>query len=438
MGALALVVSTALVARLVRDRLAVAWFAVAMAATLVSGRLTFALGVAAGAGAVLLAARGRPWLAGLGGVVTAVASPVAGLFAAVVGGALLVARGRGAARAAVPERAAPAGAALAAGSLAPIVLLAVLFGDGGTFPFATSAFLPAFAAGAAVAAVARAPALRWAGGLYALLCLAAYVLPTAVGGNAARLGPLLAGTVAVVLLRDRRPLVLAALALPILYWQAQPAVRDWNRAHDDPSVQAAFHRPLATWLAAQPGPVRVEVPLTQGHGEARHLAPVVPIARGWERQTDRARNPLFYDGELTPERYLRWLRDNAVTHVAVAAIPYDAAGEREAALVPRMLPFVAEVGSWRVHRVRGPRPLAEGAARLERLDPEGFVLTGRQPGTTLVRLRFSPYWAVLGGEGCVERGPGGWTRVRTRAPGTVTVGTRFSPGRAGATGRRCS
>ena len=41
--------------------------------------------------------------------------------------------------------------------------------------------------------------------------------------------------------------------------------------------------------------------------EAAFVAPVVPIARGWSRQVDTARNPLFYDGPLDADEYEQWL-----------------------------------------------------------------------------------------------------------------------------------
>jgi hypothetical protein len=219
-------------------------------------------------------------------------------------------------------------------------------------------------------------------------------------------------------------------------------VRDWRRAGGDPSVEARFHRPLADALAPRM-PVRVEVPMTRSHGEADHLARRIPIARGWERQLDRERAALFYaDGPLTAADYRRWLDDHAVSHVAVpVGVPLDAAGEEEAALVARGLPYLRDegrVGGYRLHRVLGARPLAVGAARLTRLDPEGFALTGSKPGSTDVRVRFSPYWALLSGGGCVEPGPGGWTRVRAQRSGRVVVGMRVALSRVRATSPRCT
>jgi hypothetical protein len=429
-AALAAVAAAVLFARLVPARAPALLFAAGTVAPLVSGRLTFALGTAAGLAAVLAAARGRPVAAGLGGAVTSLCSPVAGLFAALAGAALLLRSGR------------RPGVALAAGALAPILALAVAFPEGGTFPFALSSLVPAVAAGVAVAAVARDPAVRAGGALYALLCLGALVVPSPVGGNAVRLGTLLALPLAAALLLPRRRVAFALLLVPLGYWVAQPAVRDWRRAAGDPSVQARFHRPLAEALAPRM-PVRVEVPMTRSHGEANHLARRIPIARGWERQLDRERGALFYaDGPLTAADYRRWLDDHAVSHVAVpVGVPLDAAGEEEAALVARGLPYLRDegrVGGYRLHRVLGARPLAAGAARLTRLDPEGFALTGSKPGSTDVRVRFSPYWALLSGGGCVEPAPGGWTRVRAQRSGRVVVGMRVALSRVRATSPRCT
>ncbi len=434
-GALAAVAAAALFAALVPRPVPALLFAAGTVASLVSGRLTFALGVAAGLAAVLAAGRRRPALAALGGIATALASPVAALFAALAGAALALgdpARRR-------------AGAALAAGAALPVLALALAFPQGGTFPFALSSALPAIAAGLALAALARTPVLRAGGLLYAALCLAALVIPSPVGGNAARLGTLLALPLAALVLLPRRPVVFALLLAPLLYWTWQPAVRDWRRAAGDPTTRAAYFAPLVAALR-DAGPTRVEVPLLQSHGEAVHLAggaDWVAIARGWERQLDRARHGLFYDGApLTPARYRRWLDEQAVGWVALPGpVPIDAAGEAEARLVARGLPYLEErarAGPWRLFRVRGARPLATGAARLERLLAEGFVLTGSQPGTTDVRVRFTPYWALVSGSGCVEPAPGGWTRVRTRRAGRVVVGARFAPGRVRASGPRCT
>jgi hypothetical protein len=53
-----------------------------------------------------------------------------------------------------------------------------------------------------------------------------------------------------------------------------------------------------------------------------------------------------------------------------------------------------------------------------------------------VRIRWTPYWEVASGIGCVGPTPDGFTRVD--AVGRVEVRARFDPRRPQATSRRCS
>jgi hypothetical protein len=54
-----------------------------------------------------------------------------------------------------------------------------------------------------------------------------------------------------------------------------------------------------------------------------------------------------------------------------------------------------------------------------------------------VRLRYTPYWALTGGHGCVSSGPGDWTRVSADGAATLHVGIEFSLARVFAHGARC-
>ena len=315
-GALAAVAAAALGARLARDGLgpggrataASLWFAVATATLLLTGRLTFALGLAVGLAALVVAVEGRSALrsaaAGALGLATALASPLPALFLALAAIAWGLARRD-------PRAVWPAG-----GALLGVAALLVAFPEGGIEPFAASAFWPALAATVAVGVAAgpEARVLRTGCALYAVALVASYALDTPMGGNATRLGslaagPLLAGA-AWGTRGQARAVALAALAAALLYWQWYPPLRDWSRAAGDPSVEEAFHAPLLARLEAERarrGPFRVEVPFTENHWEARWIAPRVPLARGWQRQLDVERNPLFYDGRLTPARLRRWL-----------------------------------------------------------------------------------------------------------------------------------
>ena len=170
--------------------------------------------------------------------------------------------------------------------------------------------------------LSRERVLRTACWTYLFATVASFVLKTPMGGNATRLAALAAGPLLACALWRRRPALLALLALPLIYWQAYPPARDWIRANDDPSIQRVYYGPLLQRLAREPGPFRIEIPLTKNHWEARWVASRYAMARGWERQLDVGRNKLFYDGKLNSVRYRHWLDENAVAYVAVPDVPF--------------------------------------------------------------------------------------------------------------------
>ena len=436
-------------------------------ASVASGRIAFTLGAALGIAAVLAATRGRTLLTALAAALAALASPVAALFLALVAAAFVLSHPQNWGGCLAPQRfwgpqkwggcLAPQrfwgpqkwGGCLAprqfwvlgAAALVPAGLLGIAFPEQGTFPFVSSAFWPAFAAAVGVAVVAPHGPLKAGGALYALLLAAAFLVDSPVGGNAVRLGTLTAVPVAFALLWPHRRVALAVLALPLAYWVLQPAVRDVLRTQDDPSTTASYHRPLVDWLRERQ-PARVEIPLTQNHGEAEHVARAVPIARGWLRQADLQRNPLFYEpGPLSPLDYERWLKENAIAYVALPeGLPLDRSGEEEQAVIAREPAFlrpVARRGRWRIFAVRDPQPLATPPARLTEMRPEGFVLRFAAAGATTVRVRHTRYWSVTRGEACIGEAAGGWTRVRADAPGVVAISARFALGSVAGPEREC-
>jgi len=471
-GALAAVAAAALFERLARERFGVdawlgaLWFAAGTATTLLSGRITFALGLVPALGALLALARAerartagrrRALLAGALGLalLTPLASPVAALFLALAGAAYALGAGRSRPVAsALPERAPAAagprraaGLALAAAALAPVAALAVAFPEGGHEPFAASAFWPVLAfAALALALLPRAQrTLRAAAALYALGCLAAFALDTPVGGNATRLGALCAGPLAALALWPRRRRALALLLPLALWWQWSAAVDDVRTASGDPTVHAAYYAPLLAFLArtAPKAPAgRVEIPFTRLHWEARWVAERVPLARGWERQLDVATNPLFYDGTLTPASYRAWLARMAVRWVALPATRLDYSAQAEARLIRGGLPYLRLAWrdrDWRVYAVRDATPLVAPPAHLLAAGADGLELEVPRAGGRgiLLRVRWTPYWAVTAGDACVAPA-GDWTRLRVRAPGRIRLATRFSLARIGARGPRCS
>ena len=426
-GVLAAVASALLFERLTHDRLGsrarvgAIWFGAATATNLFTGRLTFALGVALGLAALLAAERGRTRLAVALAVLCPLGSPVAGLFLALAAAAWFWADRR---RAALLLGAA---AAVTAGGLA------LLFPEGGMEPFAVSSFWPVLAFAAAVLALVPRQErwLRRGAILYAGACVLAFALSTPMGSNAARLGTLFGGPLLACVLWRRRAWALALLALPLLYWQWLPPVRDVAAASGDPSVQASYYAPLNAFLARARPAGRVEIPLTRIHWETVYVAPRFALARGWERQLDIKYNGLFYAPRLRPATYRAWLRSNGVEYVALSDARLDYSSLTEAALIRSGPPYLRRVwrgAHWSVFRVLGAAPLVAGPARLAALDPNAFTLDVGRPATLDVRVRFTRYWSVEQGTGCVERGPGGFTRVVARRPGPLRVVAELNPG----------
>jgi hypothetical protein len=415
------------------------WFGAATATNLFTGRLAFAFGLLPAVATMLALQRRRPWIAAGLAVITALASPVAALFAALGGAAHAIGS-------CVQHRSvtgAMPGIGVIVATLAPVLALSAAFPEGGSEPFTFGTLAPevAVAALALVALPRREWTLRSAVLLYLVGCLAAYVAPTPVGSNAARLGALVAGPLAALLWWPRRRQLLAAAALPLLYLQWQAPIRDVYITANDPSVLASYYRPLLAFVERQRDPpFRVEIPFTKFHWEAYDVAPRFPLARGWERQLDIKYNHLFYGGALTPGTYEAWLHKMAVRFVAISDARLDYSAEQEEALVDRGLPYlrlVLRTRHWHVYAVSDPTPIVQGPAILTKLGPNSLTVYATTAGRVLVRVRFSPYWAIENGAGCVAPA-GDFTLLTLRRPGTVRLAMDFSPGRIGARSPRCT
>jgi hypothetical protein len=374
-------------------RLAGALFALGFCVGLLSGRVPYDLGFAFGLGAVLALMRGRLTLALGLAVLTSAASPVAGAFLAMAGIAGALGRLWASSETDRPTRTRGGGGidvgaapllALVVAALLPILVLSIAYPEGGYEPFAPSAFWPALAGVVLVAlCLPRGPLTqrgrriaRIGAALYALALIGAFVIHTPMGGNAARLGPLLAAPLLAGVLWDGRRATLLLLAPALLYWQLVTPIRDLSSISGDPSVHDSYYAPLLAELrrlragrpvaersdaipgGASPGSTIVEVPLTKAHWEAAHLAGHggVELARGWERQLDTRYAALFYRPALTPSAYREWLTENEVRYVALPDAPLDRAGAAEGALIARGLPYLRELWRsrhWRLYRFMG-------------------------------------------------------------------------------------
>jgi hypothetical protein len=425
------------------------WFAAATGVDLFTGRLTFAFGLLPGMLAVLALERRRPVASTGLAVVTALASPVAALFVALAAtadalGPLIDPAGRR-----MPERGRLVrDGAIVAASLVPVGVLAIAFPEGGTEPFAFASMWPIvlICLAVVVATPASGRALRVAALLYLVGTLGTYYVPSPIGSNWIRLAGLVAGPIAALLWVRRHPRWLLAAALPLVYVQWQPAVRDLVSASSDPSEHASYWRPLLSFLRRQPGAAapdfRVEIPFTKFHTEAYQVAPYFPLARGWERQLDLADNGLFYGGRLDASTYRAWLDRLAVHYVAIADAPLDYSAHKEAKLIDAGLPYlrlVMHTEDWRVYAVRDPAPMVSGpGVTVTRLGPNYVNLTVARPGVRLLRVRFTPYWRLTGVPGCVSRTPDGFTSLAFSGTGTARLVISFALSRIHAGSARCS
>ena len=188
--------------------------------------------------------------------------------------------------------------------------------------------------------------LRTGFAIYALVAIAAFLVPSPLGYNCGRLALIAVGPLLACALRGRRALLLAAAAPLLLFWSWVSPPGDLEDV-GGPSASAAYYAPLESFLARhdQP-PARVEIPFTKQHWEAVYVARHFMLARGWERQLDRERNPIFYSGRhraLDPDAYLRWLRGAGVRYVAVPDAPLDESARAEVAAIAASPPYLDPV-----------------------------------------------------------------------------------------------
>ena len=216
-----------------------------MIATLLSGRLTFALGVAVGLAALVALDSERPLLSAPLAAATSFASPVAGFFLLLIGGTLALA----------DERRRGAILGLAGGG--PDRADGVRLPDqrpGAVRPLQPARHPRRHPLRPRRPAARRSACCGAAPPLYAVATLVVYAVPNAMGGNVVRLSNLAAGPVlALGLAGPRRRLLLALCAVPLLYWQWQGAVRDVSRAITDPAAQRSFYTPMIAALRERTG-----------------------------------------------------------------------------------------------------------------------------------------------------------------------------------------
>lgn len=438
--------------------------AVALTGNAVSGRVTFGVGILFGLAALAALFAWRPprghvawWWCRVGVVVmlaglATAASPVAGLFLGLVAAALWV-RGR------------PL-ASLAVGG-APLVIViatAALFPDLGEQPIsARTAALPLVLAVTGWVLLPRGWRLgRVCSLVYLASVLVVWAVPSPIGTNIARMSLIFGGVALVAAASGRwwtsavsqwfgrgvgRALLVAAI-LTASGWQLVTATLDAQRAATASRLDLDV-RPVVAELGRRGASLgRVEVVPTRSHREASALAPYVNLARGWNRQADVARNPLFYreDKPLTAGEYRRWLDHWAVHFVVLPAVPVDYAGQQEADLVRAGVPFLRRVWTdpaWTLYEVVDRTPLATAPASVLASNAGGLTVRMPRAGATMLRIAWSPWLSIVDSAGrrlgeesldgaclrpaaAVRTDAVSWVLLRVTRPGTYRIGAPYA------------
>jgi hypothetical protein len=401
-------------------------FAVVWAGVVLGAMFPFALGAALALLALSAAQARKPWRFGILVAFTLAASPLALLLLTLVLLGLAIGRRH--------ERVlGPLGVALT-GAWAVEAIIVRVFRGGGRYPF-SAAELAAAGIFCAIGTlltwrVERSRAIRSLFPVYGLACLAAYLVPSQIGENIARLRfvalPL---AVLVLALRDWRPrvVVLGTLALA-LAWNTTPLIASFAAGSNEPTASASYWAPVLSFLRSHlTASYRVEVVDTVGHWGAVYLPEAgIPIARGWFRQDDFPQNELLY-GHFGARAYLAWLHRLAIRYVVLTDATPDYSARAEAALLQRTtLPVVVRSRHFTVYGVPHPRPLISGPGRphMVALSEARIVLATSRGGRYRLAVRYSPFFRST--FGCVSRSRDGMTTILLPRASTVTVRFRIS------------
>lgn len=406
-----------------------------------SGRTTFALGVAlALAACVPLVRERRLWLGAGYAALATMASPVAGLFVAVVGAAFLLVRDWGRALVLLIPPAAVVG------------LTTLFFPFTGEQPMPAGRIWPPVLLGLAVTVLAPRTwrVARWSGAVYALGTVLTYLIASPVGTNVERFAELFAPAVLLAALlsgppaltgervrRLARGLLAVALAYSV-WWVGGKTVSDLRVSTVVPAWAAETDGVVAALEGLGADRTRVEVVPARNHREATLLAPHVNLARGWNRQLDVERGRLFYDGTFSAATYREWLDRWAVGFVVAPLGRPDGPARAEAKLVrdpelrPEWLEPVWRDAHWQVYRVRDAVPLVSAPGTVVSTGPADLVLRVARPGAVTVRVAWSPWLRSDGG--CLAQ-DGEFTRLTVEAPGEYRISSRYGP--SPGSGGRC-
>ncbi|MFF7369352.1 MFS transporter [Streptomyces tricolor] len=415
----------------------------------ISGRVTFGLGTMFALGAVAAVFcwpyrwRYKRWAKALVAAPLAalatMASPVAGLFVGLVAVALFLQKRR------------PGAWALGLAPSAVVAVSAWLFPFSGTQPMGFgSVVLPLLYGLLCLFLVPKEwVTVRLTAAVYSLGVVLVWLISSQIGSNISRLPMLFAGATLIAVLpytvpKTRKWYVTVLAFLGFVGWIGFKSVDDIIHTAGAASLSREL-APLVNELqevGAAKG--RVEVVPARSHREASGLAPYVNLARGWNRQADMERNPLFYDDTLNSANYHEWLQRWAVHFVVLPkGEPDGDGGQRERQLLRRGLPYLKQIwgdANWQLFKMTDPTPLAEPNAVVDRAEQGEMTLRVSKAGRILIRIPYSPWLSVVDEHGksqpyektkaCLMATPEDvegdkWTVLHAPKPGTYRVAAPY-------------
>ena len=271
----------------------------------------------------------------------------------------------------------------------------------------------------------QAGELRWIYVVYLGACTAAYLVPSGLGENIARLR-YVAIPMAILTLSLRRwrplPVALFAMALAVS-WNLTPLAASFAKTSGDPAADPAYWTPAVQFLRTHLSPsYRVEAVDTVGHWPAAYLpAAGIPIVRGWFRQNDFPRNDVLY-GDLDRTRYVAWLRSLGVRYVVLPDAPLDYSAKAEGALIVggrSSLRVAFRSAHTTIFAVPSPRRIVTGPGHASVLafEQNRITLSLGRPGRYRVATNWSPYWTTR--SGCITKARDGTVLVTVARAGVV-------------------
>src|SRR5215216_5680481 len=409
-------------------------FGILAAGPIFVGTYSYALGLAAGLGALCGLQRGRRWLAAGAAALTLGFSPLAFMFLCLVLLALFLVRGR------FGRSALVFGSAIA--GIAAVQLLALeLFPSGGDYPFRALelvAVLTVSALGAALARGARHGALLASFFLvWGSASVIMFEVATPIGENLTRLRSLVFPLMLLTGFVARfSPRWLAALALSAAFaYNVAPYAAPLIERTDLRPAHSAFWAPALEYLGERSAPgYRVEVVPTFDHWEAYWLPRAgIPLARGWYRQIDIARNELFYERALVPAAYRAWLREMGVRFVVLPQTRLGQKGEEREAMLLRSgrsgLTPVFSDANVTIYELGSAQPIltGPGSPSVTRFDHSRVEGVLGAAGAYRLKVRYTRYWRVRAGAVCVDRAADGMTRLSATRPGRFVLSVPEQP-----------